>query len=111
MRCLLSVFLLLLSSNVLAGAEYDQLTKGLPKDAIKIIDRRIGCTYWRGEMPSDANTSEGKESGRPQMIEKELKKLRCSHLDDDEKKTKDKYKKNEKVLNSLNQAGGMSPAD
>lgn len=97
--------------NVWAGAAYDQLIKGLSKDVVKIIDRRIGCNYWSGEMPENPNSPEVRNSGRPQMIEKNIKNLKCSTLERDEKKMRVKYKKRTEVLKALDEAASLTPAE
>lgn len=106
--CLILFFI---SSDSWAGATYDQLTKGLPKDVIKMIDRRIGCNYWSGEMPNNASNPEVRESGRPQMIEKKLKVLKCTNLEKDEKTMRAKYKNKAKVLQALDDTASLTPAD
>lgn len=105
------VLSLCFSLNSLAGPTYDQLTQGLPKEVIQIIDRRIGCNYWSGEIPKDANSPEVIESGRPQMIERKSKELKCSNLEKDEAAFKVKYKKKTKVLEAIDEAQTLTPAD
>ncbi len=62
-------------------------------------------------MPNDANNPEVRASGRPQMIEKNLKDLKCTRLEKDEGAIKIKYKKNRGVLEALDEATSLTPAD
>lgn len=111
MKLMLPIFSLFLSTVSYAGPDYDEMIKGLPKEVVSIIDRRIGCNYWPGEMPNNPNEPEVRESGRPQMIEKNLKKLKCSHLEKDETAIQKKYKNKKNVIEALKQASTMNPTD
>lgn len=94
-----------------AGPVYDKLTKGLPKDVVDIIDRRIHCNYLLGEMPANPNDPEVQISGRPQMLEKQIKERKCSALDQDEKKIRAQYKKKKDILEALDNSAELTPAE
>jgi hypothetical protein len=94
-----------------AGPAYDAIVKGLPKDAVQIVDRRIGCSYWPGEMPNNPNDPDVRASGRPQIIEKKLKELKCEQLERDEKAVREKYIKKKDILKAFNESASLTPAD
>jgi hypothetical protein len=105
---LFSIFWVLTSY---AGPEYDELVKDLPQDVVKIIDRRMGCDHWSNEMPDNPKDPDVRGSGRPQMIEKNLKQLKCSQLEKDEKAIHKKYKNQKKITDAIEQSATLTPAD
>jgi hypothetical protein len=112
-KCLIfsALHMALLPARGFAGSMLDDTVKGQPKDVVEFINRMIACNYWPGEMPDDADSGEAQESGRPQMIKKELKKAKCSLIIKDEKHLRSKYKNRKAVLDALEQSKSLSPGD
>jgi len=88
----------LITTNVLA--EYDEdvaaLNKGMPKQVKMFNKRQIECNHWAGEEPYD--------KARAEEISATVQKLKCSALENEEKKLLKKYKSRSDVINSIHKA-------
>lgn len=76
------------------------LTKGQPKDVVKMIDRYVGCNHWGGEEPYNEE--------RRKEIDSAMSDLRCDTLTNDEKIILQRYSGNKRVLEALKSAKEMS---
>jgi hypothetical protein len=58
--------------------EVKALKKDMPPDVSLLIDRIVGCNYWRAEEPSPSNKE------RVEKVNKALQELQCSVLEKDQ---------------------------
>lgn len=88
----------LITTNV--QAEYDEdvaaVNKGMPKQVKLFNKRQIECNHWAGEEPYD--------KARAEEISAAVRKLKCSALENEEKKLLKKYKSRSDVSNSIHKA-------
>jgi hypothetical protein len=86
-----------LSAHAIAGDDpLADLKAGHPADVQKLIDRLAGCAHWSGEEPYDAD--------RKREISSAMKTLRCDRLEKDEAAARERYAKQPRVINALQQA-------
>jgi hypothetical protein len=72
------------------------LQKGQSKDVSELIDRLVGCNYWSGERPYDAE--------RKQEIASAMADLKCSRLAKDEAAALKRYANKPRTIKVLQQA-------
>ena len=69
----------------------------LPKDARAVAERQLGCLHFSGEFG-------GTRSERDRQVVRELKRLRCNHIERDLGRIKAKYRNNPTVLKIMQEA-------
>ncbi|MGB4813092.1 MAG: hypothetical protein WBP13_11520 [Methylophilaceae bacterium] len=101
MKIINSLFLfatLALSVNCIAGYDEDVaiMTKGMPKQVKKVIERQVACNHWAGE--------EAYDDARAKEITTAVASLKCETLEQDELRLIKKYQSNAKVKSAIQQA-------
>jgi hypothetical protein len=81
-----------------------EATRDLPRDAAFVVKRNVACSYWKRQMPDDPMDEDVQKTGRPQMVNSQLKKFNCTSLDGDEIKVREKYKGNSDILASMDKS-------
>lgn len=95
-KILLSVSLLLITMVIPAFASPVIATSknALPKEAQQFLQRYEMCRHFAGEFNGD-------RSERDAELNREMNKLRCGSMDQDEKVFRKKYAYNKKVMAAL----------
>ena len=75
---ILSTFLVFPFAVAGDSPEVKALKKGMPQDVNLLIDRIVGCNYWRAEEPSPSNKE------RIEKVNKALQELQCNTLEQDQ---------------------------
>lgn len=71
------------------SAEVKALKKGMPPDVAEMISRTVDCNYWVGETPNN--------KAREEKVNKELARLRCDVIEQDQTKLAKTYQNNYEV--------------
>ncbi len=74
-------------------AKFNSYIKGLPKDAVSLLERIDGCDHFGGEEPYDEQ--------RKKEILKAVTKLKCDNLNKDRNALLKKYKKQTSIVNKI----------
>lgn len=78
--------------------EVKELKKGMPQDVNVLIDRIVGCNYWRAEEPSPTNKE------RIAQVNKALQELKCDTLEQDQAALTKRYQNDYMVKARLQDA-------
>lgn len=92
------LLILILVSTALAEptpwqAKFNSYVKGLPQDAVSLLERVDGCDHFGGEEPYD-------EQRRKETLEA-VTKLKCDSVDKDRDALLKKYKKQSPIVNKI----------
>jgi hypothetical protein len=85
-----------------AASEFDNLVevkilqKGMPKDVAAFVSKSADCSHWGGENPYDKE--------RAEFIRNASRRAGCSSLDGEEIKLRHKYRRNPKVIETIENA-------
>jgi hypothetical protein len=79
-------------------------TRDLPRDAAQIVKRNVACFYWKRQMPDDPEDEDVLKTGRPQMVNSQLKKYNCTSLAGDEVMVREKYKSDNDILITMDKS-------
>lgn len=81
-------------------AEVKILQKGMPKDVAGFVSKSAECSHWGGEDPYDKE--------RAEFIINAARKAGCSKLFGDKIHLRRKYRKNPKVIETIEKAKNLS---
>jgi hypothetical protein len=81
-----------------------EATRNLPGDAASIVKRNVACSYWTRQMPDDPEDEDVRKTGRPKMINAQLKKFNCTSLNGDEIQIREKYKGDRALLATMDKS-------
>ncbi len=73
---------------------------GTPKDAAAFISRTAACNHWAGE--------EAYSPQRAKEIRQAVRRLKCSRLEADERRLREKYRGAPAVLEAIEEAKSLS---
>ena len=95
-----TLFLVAVVPFAVAGdsPEVKALKKDMPQDVSLLIDRIVGCNYWRSEEPSPSNKE------RIAQVNKALQELQCSVLEKDQAALTKRYQNDYMVKARLQDA-------
>jgi hypothetical protein len=76
------------------------LQKGMPEDVAAFVSKFAECSHWAGEDPYDKE--------RAEFIRNAARNAGCSRLGSDEIRLRHKYRKNPKVLETIEKAKNLA---
>jgi hypothetical protein len=95
---ILSTLLIVPFAVAADSPEVKALKKDMPQDVSLLIDRIVGCNYWRAEEPSPSNKE------RIAQVNKALQELQCAALEKDQAALTKHYQNNYMVKARLQDA-------